>query len=376
MDKTELHKLWNEQVAAVRSAIHRHTEAPVPAASDFILLDSPKIGASVTTKEPLQPVITVNSGIIQNIAALFTELCQKDYFFVFPSGVGEKNYLLTALATRWILLHELAHWLLGHCGAATQHLVDERTQHLVVFAEDEIEPKDLQHNDKLKYLELQADGLAFELMLHHAAFADESTNIIWQWINADQNFDLTDVDVITQKIRSIMVAGSTVVLVMEQLRRAAFGMNQAYPLPLTRLTNLMATAIRVMSDYTGVTREAPDGRLVIDPKAYQANEEIFSTLTIGLAGSMQDTELIAKRLEVSDVLISDTEISFETNPKFMELFNKNLIFLQNLQKYMTDQSFRPKPTEWNSLSFNEYIELHDIRKIVDPLLSKYAMIDF
>ncbi|WP_143594201.1 hypothetical protein [Thiothrix eikelboomii] len=374
--KTELHKFWTEQVNAVRSAIQIHTEAPVPAVNAFILLDSPKIGASVSAIEPLQPVITVNSGTIKNIATLFTELCKNDYFFIFPSGVGKKKYLLTALATRWILLHELAHWLLGHCGAVAQHFLDEGTQHLVVFAADEDEPMDLKHNDKLKYLELQADGLAFELLLHHATFADESTDTTWKWIDAAQNPNLTDVDVITQKIRSIMVAGSSVVLAMEQLRRAAFGMNLAYPLPLTRLTNLMATAIGVMSDYIGVTEETPDGRLVINPKAYQAHEEIFNTLVTGLAASMLDAGLMAETLGVSDVLVGDTEISVEINLKLMESFNQKLIFLQNLQKYMNNQSFRPKPSEWNSLSFNEYIDLHNMRKIVDPLLFDYAIIDF
>lgn len=377
MGKIELHEFWTEQVNIVCSTIHRHTEeVPVPTASAFVLSDSLEVGASVATKSTLQPLITISSGAIQNIAALFTGLCQKDHFFIFPSRIDKKNYLLTALATQWILLHELAHWLLGHCGATTQHLVDERTQHLIVFAKDELEPKDLQHNDKLKYLELQADGLAFELMLHYAVFADASINHSWKWIDADQSPDLTDVDLITQKIRSIMVAGSCVVLMMEQLRRAAFGMNPAYPLPLTRLTNLMAIAIRVMSDYTGVTRETPDGRLVIDPKAYQANEVIFNILTIGLAESMLDAEIIAETLEVSDILVGDKKISFKINFKFMESFNQNLIFLNNLQKYMINPSFRPDPTEWNAFSFKEYIDMHGMRKIVDSLLSDYAIIDF
>lgn len=375
MDNPKLHKFWAAQVDAARSAIQRHTEAPVPPVSAFVLLDSAQIGASVSTRSTLQPLITVNSGTIQIITRLLNELCEKDHFFVFPLATGKKNDLLTALAVRWILLHELAHWLLGHCGVARQHFLNEGTQHLIVFAVDEAEPSDLKHNDKLKYLELQADGLAFEILLHYAVFADESTDEIWQWIDADQNINLTDVDVITQKIRSILVAGSCAVLVIEQVRRAAIGINPAYPLPLTRLTNLVATAIRVMSDYISITREAPDGRLVMDSKAYQANQEAFSTLTIGLAESMQDAKLIAEGLEVSDLLVDDIEASLKSKADFTNPFKQKFLFLQNLQKYMANQSFRPKPVEWNSLSFNEYIDLHDMRKIVDSLLSDYALID-
>ncbi|MFM2318062.1 MAG: hypothetical protein RLZZ215_683 [Pseudomonadota bacterium] len=367
----ELQQYWIAQVAEVRALISKHTEVSAPAETAFVVQNSITVGASVRAVDPVQPMVTVSTGALQFIQSLLREACQKEHFFVSHSAI-DKHALLMGLGLQWILLHELAHWLLGHCGASTQQGLDEQTQHLVVFGDEAVE---VLSDAGRKYLELQADGVAFELMLHYAVFADEPTGGVWAWIGSWDDPKLTDVDVITQKIRTITVAGACVVLVMEQMRRAA-GLSSAYPLPLTRLTNMVATALRVMSDYLGTTREVPDGRLVMDGDAYRERGEIFANLEIGLAGGLLDAAIIANVLKVEDVLFGGSELSVGESLTAIDVFSKNLVFLQNLQQYMADLSFCPEPKAWNAASFAEYIALHEMKRVVDPVLRDYALIDF
>lgn len=233
-------------------------------------------------------------------------------------------------------------------------------------------------NDERKCLELQADSLAFALLLHHAVFLDNSTEDLWSWINDKQDSDSIDITIMVEKIRLIMLAAVCVILVIEQMRRKILDnteMSSTYPLPLTRLTNLVAATIRLIGEYTGTIREKNDGRLVLDATAYNDNSELFSELTLGLAGGILGATVIAEALGVADLLIGNTLINFKENYFDIENYNNNLLFIQNLQYYMLDSSFRLEGNSYQALALNEYANLHITQKKLTSFLENYSLIE-
>ena len=416
--KKQLKEEYLEQSSSVQEALRVLTEVPHPALSSFVLKDDLLIGAEVFSEKTLSPIITLNLGSLLCIDDLLLSSCCNGNFFIteqiekplaskpihaenpfnkerfwdyanilqnnsitaltrcLPNTNSqlEKASSLSSLAIRWIIFHEIAHWLMGHCAISTTNHLNESTHHLFKIAK----PVDRIYlsNDEKKCIELQADGLAFELALHHAVYCsvfNQNSDPVWQFLEPG----LSDIEQIIHKLRTLIVASTSVILLMERARAQLHSLNKTtYPSPMTRLTNLLASAIRLLSDYCGTTRESEDGRLIIEGEAYLQNQQVFHELAGALSLALVDISTLANILDIEQSLFT---LESQKNPSMQDNhtlnLDNNLAFMINLQYYMLRQE---APIEMNAeqqQSIDEYIALHQAQLELNKLLEDYSLIE-
>lgn len=249
--------------------------------------------------------------------------------------------VMAELSLQWIVLHEMAHWALGHIGFAAARtragdaaLTLSEVTHSFALEGVEASGNCLTSSEH-QTIEMQADFLASELLYfyHRAQIGSENTPLSRFGERMRELVDvrgtvLGDLDE-AQQHRLLATAAGVVVLTIEA-RRQEVGTSRTHPLPETRamqiLTETFALANRSQS------REGEDGGFILGTTDDDQIAEILETvrgqwrsLIIDMMGVSEalGTEPLFLRSEAPGVAATDPDMS-STSATFQDFLH--LIF--------------------------------------------------
>lgn len=400
------------------------TEVPAPPPQAFILHEGLNIGAEIITHSTMNPKISVNTGTILALDDVIFNCCCNPGFFVEPGETEHRvslNYItsrreysqrfydystypfdyadkqntmsifskyptdiwrfeqadfLSTLAIQWTILHELGHWLYGHCSILHRHRIDEA---MGIFDIAQNAPLSLSMVER-KCLELQADGLAFELMFYEL-LSQTTPNVMWQQYRyhseeytESPDYLISGVDP-EQRIRILLLVSSAVILLFERTREINhIKGSSCYPKPMTRITNLFATAFRLIGQTVGILKEADSGvygEFVLDSQGYQQYQEQFHQLASGLVLGLSDVALLAQCLQITDSLYGQKSIEM-TN---LQDRTQQVMFLQQLQQFMTGNINEDVTGEQTLHTMTEFITLLPVQSHLITKLREFSLIE-
>jgi len=260
--------------------------------------------------------------------------------------------LLSSISTQWALLHEASHWLAGHCHIVKNHSIDESAHYLINF-EALKNGQEISAEEK-RCMELQADGIAFELLFH--SFLNKvDPDQIWKEYSEDCKHGSMAIDMSApeSRIRALLVSSGCMVLLFEKMRSTST-LSEAhdYPRPLTRLLNLFATALRLVGTYSYVLSSKEDGRLVLSLDKYENNISQFKQLASGITMAMHDLEIISDLLQINESIQKKSTSDYSEACKVL---SRGEVFLPDIASLMSGPSVSEEMRDENKLSMEEYI---------------------
>ena len=409
-----------QSVKATLLTLETGTEVPVPLNESFTLGSSLVVGAKVSLMAETQLNIDCNIGTLFSIDDLILSSCCEpsffssflddekpretlihqfqgdlehrflDYSFLKEQDESLKKDLLThqmpnsksrlsqatllsSISTQWALLHEASHWLVGHCHIVKNHSINESAHYLINF--EALKNWQGIFSEEKKCMELQADGIAFEL-LFHSFLTKVCPDQTWKECSQVWKHDSIAVDMSTpeSRIRALLVSSGCMVLLFEKMRSTStLSEINDYPRPLTRLLNLFATALRLVGTYSNVLSIKDDGRLVLSSDKYENNIIPFKQLASGITMAMHDLEIL------SDVLLINESIKKKSSSDYNEacnLLSRGEVFLPDIASLMSGPAVSEKMAGENKLAMEEYIHLLSFKESLDKKLEDFALMEF
>lgn len=418
---------WAEQVRAATKNIADFTEVPALSAQRFEFTDSLKLEASVALPDGvLSPKIQLSAGTLLSIDDILLSACCHNSFFILPvdtdeagepqdfiepitskgfeADFAERYYdygklatdelsvahlsyrfptvkwrlaqasFLSSLATEWIIMHELCHWLQGHCHLCADNRYDEIHQLFDISDKGPVKTID---PDEKKCLELQADGMAFEMMFY--SLYSEGAEHKWQQYNddlavelAEQHPGIVDFADAEQRLRALLAAAGTVIMLTERARCMSNHRSiDHYPKPITRLTNVFATAFRMIGTLLGTLIENDEGGLDICTDAYQTQQPQMQLMFSGMALGMSDIAIIAQKLDIQDAIYEGRFVDFTD---IIEL-GQNLHFFENLQLLMANKPIPERPDTASDEVIKEFCRLLPVQQQLNRKLADVALVE-
>lgn len=409
-----------QSVKATQLTLESGTEVPVPLTECFTLGNSLVVGAKVSLKSDTQLNIDCNTGTLFSIDDLILSSCCEpsffssflddekpkeilihqfqgdiehrflDYSFLIEQEDSSKKNLLTqqmptsksrlsqatllsSISTQWALLHEASHWLIGHCHIVKSHSVNESTHYLINF--EALKNGQEVSSEEKKCMELQADGIAFELLFH--SFLNKACpDQIWKECSQELKHNPMAIDISTpeSRIRALLVSSGCMVLLFEKMRSiSALSEMSDYPRPLTRLLNLFATALRLVGTYSNVLSSKKDGRLVLSLKKYENNIFQFKQLASGITMAMHDLVILSDVLQISESIQKKSTSDYNSA---CNLLSRGEVFLPDIASLMSGPSVSKEMKGENKLAMEEYIHLLSFKESLDKKLEAFALMEF
>ncbi|AXY75584.1 hypothetical protein D3H65_17070 [Paraflavitalea soli] len=160
--------------------------------------------------------------------------------------------LIAELSAQWAMLHEQAHWMLGHI----DYLAAQRGDTSDFSLNENGENTPLDDATATKYFEMGADALASSLLFHlnwdterqeNKRFRDYRNKLQQAYgnIGSESIIYLNDHAAI---LRTILLSIGLVVLLMENKRLYLNSPRSSYPLPVTRLLGIFLTVGEAYGD--------------------------------------------------------------------------------------------------------------------------------
>ncbi len=414
---------FKKLVNSCQGVIGIFTEVAPPDSNSFILTSTLQVDLSVYSKTALLPTIHMSKGFFIALDDLLLACCCKPAFFVEPTVDGEniaihylenpalkshsyydyqcklntrgvpfseKLYrqtpsqfwrlqqasLLSNLSAQWAMLHEVSHWLMGHTllikettFTETLGLVNFNTQSNPVFEQ----PKYRQ------CLELQADGLAFELMFYEV-MGQSGPNYLWQnFLESQDQRTLLPYEISgqepEQRLRMLLLASGAVILLFEHARKVnKLSLAEDYPKPLTRLINLFSTALRLVCSMLGILKSestAKQYEFKIDNELFFTYQDQVNQMFTGITLGLSDVALLATELGVSQSLYEDKTVDIQD----IQQRTSEVIFLQQLFLDMTAQSLTGNSKGENIQALAEFKELLPFQVELFQKLRNYSLIE-
>lgn len=401
------------------------TDVPPPSSERFNLHRGLKVDAQVSAKSQLQPKVNISLGTMLAIDDIIFNCCCNPHFFIGPSERQEEvslnfvtsqreysqrfydysgyqfqgspthgpipifsqyptdiwrfeqAYLLSNLAVEWTLLHELSHWLCGHCSIMQQATIGETIGMFEVARKHAISLK----SDERKCIELQADGLAFELMFYEMLSAN-APNTFWQQYNdATSNDDSICSgqrilgNSLDQRIRILLLVSSAVILLFERVRTVNKVQNSSnYPSPMTRVTNLFATAFRLISQTLGILK-APKldtyGMFTLDSERFLECQAEYNQLITGFLLGLSDVAILADSLQINNSLYHGKKINIE---KLLDR-TQHVVFLQQLKLFMIGDESAILADTGEDNAMAEFMHLLPVQSKLITKLNNFSLIE-
>lgn len=222
---------------------------------------------------------------------------------------------LAEVALQWIILHELAHWALGHLGLAALRSGDPKRQlsmdevAFTFHAADGARAVNGLSSEECRALELQADFLASELLFFYlrAQQAHPASPLVRfekdiAALVAVRGTVIGMADPATAN-RLLMTANSIVIMVMEARRHALTRRNGAlsHPSPESRAFQMLAVMFALANRRHHQTRA--DGTLVIKTTDDDRIADIDRMLREELRPFVIDSWAVAQVLKVPPIFV-------------------------------------------------------------------------
>ncbi len=419
--------LKNEYMQAVDSTttlLKAGIEIEAPSAENFYLEKSQRLGARVVLDKTEKASFMCNIGTLMSVDdLLLTALCHTA-FFANPTEDGTGSYeleymesmgsnshryidysnltrlggndqkhfisnrvplpsmrlhqasLLSHVSTQWVLLHEVSHWLAGHCHIMQAGQLDEVENHLVDIAPMKSQDDTFSLNER-KALELQADGIAIEL-LWHSLLCAETPNQFWrdyQQIEFPDIQEAVDLSLQPSRIRLLVIACGAAILLFERSRlvyKTKTDRSSFYPHPLTRLQNLFATCIRLIAHYSDALVDKPDGTVAISSKKSIENKEYMEQLLAGIGFGAADLAYLAQCLSVQDSLAKKDKAVLK---EVSDFYANGGIFTPEIKSLLGKPSVSSEMLGQNKFAAEEYIQLLPLQSLLVEKLESYALIE-
>lgn len=416
--KVRRHEFY-QSVNATQLALKTGLEVPVPLNDGFRLGGSLIVGAKVSLTREAQLNIDCNMGTLFGIDDLILSSCCDPSFFSvvlddeepkeilirqFPSDVEyrfldysflmeqegklKKDYLtsqmpvsksrlsqatlLSSISTQWTLLHEASHWLSGHCHITKNNSINE-SAHLLINFENLKSNQGISAEEK-KCMELQADGIAFEILFHsllNKIYPDPT----WKEYGKDCKYDsmAIDVSIPESRIRALLVSSGCMVLLFEKMRSiSVLSESHDYPRPLTRLLNLFATALRLVGTYSNTLSVKDNGRLVLSLEKYKNNIIQYKQLASGITMALHDLEILSDVLQINESIQKKNASDYS---KACKLLSRGKVFLPDIASLMSGPSVSHEMKGENKLAMEEYIHLLAFKESLDEKLEDFALME-
>ena len=198
--------------------------------------------------------------------------------------------LLSELAIHWAMLHEQAHWMLGHL----DYLHTFRKGGEGVFRMNEgprnKELKAVISQEEYHYFEMSADALATALLFHfywpirknkHSPFGIYNSKLIASYGNPIPFHSILKIEDDVTILRTFLSAISTVLILFEQ-QRSRHGHGGTYPMPSTRLLSIFLSLGQAYQEFdTLFNKDNSDNSLKKIIQSY-----IHTTVDVQLAISL------------------------------------------------------------------------------------------
>ena len=358
-----LENSWRNNTIAARHIVSKFTTIPPPDLSCFTLINNLELGAKVRVEKTLKPKILFNQGTfytLNNIALKTSK--RSDTFNKYSTK------MMSDLSQLWALMHELGHWMLGHCTLHKDSTLEVKNLHLITLFPSNKKNKNLTLDEKI-CLELQADGTALELMLYDSIFISSEHSLWSQYGQIKDNSNM-HIDSVLPRVIAVLTASCTTVLLFESKRLFSNKHSIEHPLPLTRLTNLVAIAFRVIISLFDLLEISSNGKLILNKKADLNKNTVLQKIFISIIAAFFNLK------PVIDLLSIDLEDADKRQFESLLDFETKIPFFQNLQRYMIGAGILHNLDSYHKKSIEEYIRVHKAQTLVNNRLrDNYSLIE-